>query len=325
MGTSLVQFKQTLTQMMAKQDLTLPSTVNPDTFRNAAIVAAQTNPSILQCSPESVFTAVRHLAGIGLMPDGREAAIVPFKGRAQAQPMVYGIIKAVKQSGQVRSIRAEVVYENERLHMSDDIVDRTWRHTQASGEPLDPMNRGGVEVAGAYAVAVLKDGTVEFIAMSRQEIEKRRKASPNQKGDTPTGIWADWYEEMAKKTVIRALCKILPMSSEDVSRILDKDPTFQEVPVKDITPPETTQERLERIAREKAAEQQDEAAEAVFDGPVYDETLAAPMDEAFSEGADAFDQGKAEADNPYEENPEYSSWLYGWRQAQKAHKTGGEA
>src|SRR6056297_2544476 len=157
--TSIVQFKQTLTAMIDKKDLQLPTTVNPDTFRNAAIVAVQTNPTILNCSPESVFTAVRHLAGIGLMPDGREAALVPFKGRAQAQPMVYGLIKAVKQSGKVKSIFADVVYEGETLEIWLEDGERKFNHTREDGSKLNPMSRGG-EVIGAYAVAKLQDGTV---------------------------------------------------------------------------------------------------------------------------------------------------------------------
>ena len=51
--------------------------------------------------------------------------------------------------------------------------------------------------------------------MSLEEVEKRRIASANQRDpQKPTGIWEKWYDEMAKKTVIRNLCKRLPMSSE---------------------------------------------------------------------------------------------------------------
>jgi hypothetical protein len=41
------------------------------------------------------------LAQDGLLPDGREAAVVMFGNKAQAMPMIAGILKKVRQSGEV--------------------------------------------------------------------------------------------------------------------------------------------------------------------------------------------------------------------------------
>lgn len=337
MGTSVVEFKHNLTTMMDNGDLSLPSTVNPDAFRNAAIIAVQTNPDLRKLDPTHIFTAVRHLAGMGLVPDNREAAIVPFKGRAQAMPMVYGIIKSLKQSGQVMSIFAEVVYEGEVIEVWIEDGERKFDHRMADGSKINPMDRGGGKIEGAFAVAKLRDGTVEFEPMSKQEIEKRRKASANQKDAAPTGIWRDWYEEMAKKTVIRAIAKRLPMSAEDRT-VIDKDPTFIDPDLaRDITPRETTEERLARLAQQRIEDEdqsppvkpEDEAQSAVLDvededqSPEYDATLWAPMDAEFTAGVKAFEAGMKETMCPHTENPAYSQWLGGFREALKAaDKTG---
>lgn len=248
--TDLVTFKRNLTAMVERGELALPSTVNQDAFKNAAIIAFQNNPELRNASPESVFTALRHLAGSGLMPDGRESAIVIYKGKAQAQPMVSGLRKIARNSGQVKAMWDDVVYEGETiLARYDDEGVRVLEHVNEDGTPLDMMKRGG-EIVGAYASAKLKDGTVVTEVMTKEQIEKRRRASPNQKGDKPTYIWADWYEEMARKTAVRALCKQLPMSTEDYLRI-EADPTFREVEMRDVSPKETTAERLRREKRER--------------------------------------------------------------------------
>lgn len=322
MGTDIVTFKKTLGAMIDKGDLTLPSTVSPDAFRNAAIVAFQTNPQIRKGSPESVFTALRHIAGAGLMPDGREAAIVVYGDKAQAQPMVAGLRKIARNSGQIVAMWDDVVYDGETIIARFENGVRVMEHVKEDGSPIDMMKRGG-EIVGAYAAAKLKDGTVEMEPMTLEQIEKRRKASPNQKGDQPTGIWRDWYDEMARKTVVRALCKRLPMSSEDYARI-DADPTFRDLEdPKNVTPKETTEERLKRLADARKKEKPKEEEPDTIEGqatalPEYDEALVFPGDPAFDEGAAAFNSGIDADQNPYTDDAGgFSNWLAGWRQAEE--------
>ena len=61
-----------------------------------------------------------------------------------------------------------------------------------------------------YAVATMKDGTRRCEVMTREEVELVRRSS-RASTDTP---WTTYYNEMAKKTVFRRLCKWLPYSSE---------------------------------------------------------------------------------------------------------------
>lgn len=267
MGTDITTFKKHLGAMIEREEFALPTDIDANTFRNAALVAFQTNAEIRKCSPESVFTSLRHLAGVGLMPDGREAAIVRFGDKAQAMPMVWGIVKSVKRSGSVVSLWAEIVYEGESLETWVEDGELKFNHVNEDGSRLNPMKRNRSQVIGAYAVAKMTDGSIEFEPMDIEQIEKRRMASPNQRSKEPTGIWKDWYEEQAKKTVIRSLCKRLPMSAADKNRILDKDPTMQAVEAKDVTPAETTEERLKRLKAEREEEVTD-PIEEVMDAEV---------------------------------------------------------
>lgn len=311
----IVQFRSDLTRLKDSGELDmLPSNVSFEAFKNAAIVAITDNPAILQCGRESVFKAIRRLAAAGLVPDGQEAAIVPFKGQAQAMPMVRGLIKVARNSAEITSIWSDVVYEGEDFSMWVEDGERKFRHD------YDAMNRSG-EIVGAYAVAKLKDGTIEVEPMGRPEIEKRRMASANQKGPQPSGIWAQWYSEMARKTVIRALCKRLPMSAEDHRRIMVED---EDNAVRLVNPaPDTGERKMNLAQRLQQAQEEPEP----LTGEVMDEHWTDgidpddgfPGDDEFDEGREAFEKSVPLTDCPYEADREKAaSWIAGWRGAQEA-------
>ena len=310
---AVVAFKKTLGTMIERGDVPLPSSVNPDAFRNAAIVAIQDNPRILTCRQETVYRSVRQLAAMGLVPDGREAALVPFKDKAgglacQAIPMVYGLVKAARNSGVVRSIRAHIVYQREidedRFEYVVGDQERLEHRPILFGDRGDPV--------AVYAIAEMKDGGFIRAFMSADDVEKVRRAAASQRikgkvSDKPIGIWRDWQDEMWKKTAIRRLCKMLPLSAEDYSRIM-QDPEFDGV-MKDVTPPETTEERLKRVA---AAKEPQEPASDDVEVIAFDPSLVFPGDEAFTAGQKAADDGAEITDNPYSENPAYSNWHGGF-------------
>lgn len=318
----IVQFKADLSRLKDAGELDmLPANVSYEAFRNAAVVAITDNPAILQCNRESVFKAIRRLAAAGLVPDGREAAIVPFKGAAQAMPMVYGLLKVARNSGEISSIWAEVVMGDEEFEIKMIDGERKFEHR------YDPLTRGG-EIKGAYAVAKLKDGTIEIEAMGRDQIEKRRRASANQRSEGPSGIWQQWYDEMAKKTVIRALVKRLPMSSEDMRRVMIED---EDNSIRDVTPEEKP--RGPNLAQRLAAQR------ATQDAPALDGEVMPPEGEkasdahwtdvepadyfpgtpAFTEGLNAAKDGIAAQECPYEQGTEQANdWLGAWHGYQKA-------
>lgn len=319
----LVEFKHNLQRLIDAKELALPSNVSMDAFRNAAIVAVQDNPTILTCNPESVFKAIRKLAGAGLVPDGQEAAIVPFKGQAQAMPMVRGLRKIARNSGEIASLWDEVVYEGEILTITVDDGERRFQHKQADGSPLDALTRGG-DVVGAYAVAKLKDGTVEFLSMNKKAIEKRRMASASQRGKSnPDGVWRDWYEEMARKTVVRGLCNKLPMSAEDVRRIMEEDDA-NAVQLRDITPADEAPAPRRNLAQ-RLADPELPASEPEILPPEGSQDLdlsaAFPGSDEWDEGVKAFQAGDPEDACPYDtDNEKITNWIGGYRAAAQAQE-----
>jgi recombination protein RecT len=165
-----------------------------------ALAAIRRMPALLNCDRQSLFNAVLAAAQDGLMPDGREGAIVPRKGKANWQPMIAGIYKKVKTSGSVATISANVVYEGEPFDvlLGDDerIVHRRDMAKVADGNE-----------AAVYAIATLKDGTKEREVMTWDQVMTVRQTS-----STPNdGPWVTSPGEMARKTVVRRLAKRLPV------------------------------------------------------------------------------------------------------------------
>ncbi len=210
-----------LTKMEPEFKKTLPEHVSPEKFVRVSVTAVQQNPDLLNADRTSLYGACMKCAQDGLLPDGREAALVIFGGKVQYMPMVAGILKKVRNSGELASIAAHVVHKKDKFKFTLGDEEKIEHETP----PLDE-DRG--EPIGAYAVALLKDGSRIREVMTLAEIEKVRSVSRSGAG----GPWKSWWGEMAKKTVIRRLSKRLPMSTdlESVIRADDEDVDLDKVP-----------------------------------------------------------------------------------------------
>lgn len=194
----------------------LPGHIKIDDFRNAFLTAVQRNPRLLEADRKSLWLALQGAAGMGLKPDGREGALVIFNddenssgGKVRAvqwMPMVRGLVQLVRNTGQISSLRASLVYQGEDFEVIDSDGRLTYRHKRSVDPTFDDTPD---RIIGAYAVANYRDGGYEFAFFSRAQIDRRRAVSRAKKGP-----WGPWYDEMARKTVLRHLIKTLPQSRE---------------------------------------------------------------------------------------------------------------
>ena len=221
----------------------LPAHVPVEKFKRVVMTALINSPSLLECDAKSVLTACSRAAADGLLPDGREGAIVKFKDKAQWMPMIAGILKKVRNSGELLSISAHCVYKKDtfRYRLGDD---ENIEHMPFLGE--DPG-----DIVAVYAIAKTKDGGIYREVMTRPQIEKVRAVS-RAKDDGP---WVAWWDEMARKTVIRRLAKRLPMSTdkeEDIRAMLERDD--DERPMQDVTTSSGLEPAEPRPTREEFAD-----------------------------------------------------------------------
>lgn len=207
--------RQNLQAMAPELKAALPAHVTVEKFTRVAQTAIQNNPDLLNVDRKSLFGAIVRLAQDGLLPDGREGAIVKFGNVAQAMPMIAGVLKKIRQSGDVAKISAQVVYENDHF-----VVSYGFDEDVTHNPP--PLDKPRGKAIGAYATAVLKDGSRLLEVMSLEEIEKVRNVS-RAKGNGP---WVQWWGEMARKTVMRRLSKRLPMSTDLEDEVFSRDETM---------------------------------------------------------------------------------------------------
>lgn len=197
--------------VMSQIRAALPRHLTAERMLRVVMTAVQKTPRLLECSERSLIGAVVEASQLGLEPDGVRglAYLIPRRNRktggyeAQLQIGYKGLIDLARRSGQIQTITAEVVYQKDAFRvvkgLHPDLV-----HEPAWNEP-DPG-----PVIGAYAVAVLKDGGVQFHVMSTKEIEDIRKRSQS----ANDGPWVTDWNWMAKKTVVKQLTKLLPSSIE---------------------------------------------------------------------------------------------------------------
>jgi recombination protein RecT len=228
-------FRHTVKVMEPQLAMALPAHIKPDKFIRTLMTTVQMNPSLLECNRESVLGAVMQSAQQGLFPDGKEAAIIKYGEKAQFIPMTAGILKKVRNSGELISIASQIIHEHDKF--------RYW--VDGDGEHLehDPnlfSDRG--KRIGVYAIAKTKNDGVYVEVMTEAQVMAVKKVSKSK-----SGPWAgDFEEEMWKKTVIRRLSKRLPMST-DLEGLIHSDDDLYDLEPK-VTAAETPPAKSSRLA-----------------------------------------------------------------------------
>jgi recombination protein RecT len=206
----------------------LPAHIPAERFKRVLLRAVQKNPDLLTANRASLLNAAMDAATDGLLPDGREGAIVTFNTRvnrdgkwvvikqAQWMPMIAGILKKVRNSGELKSITANLVYGGDIFRYWVDENGEHLNHEPADNPEKSIFRR-------AYAMAITNDGGVYISVMDAEQIAQVQAVSRSKDKDgNPKGPWADWWEEMVKKTVMRRLAKKLPTSA-DLDDLMRRD------------------------------------------------------------------------------------------------------
>ena len=242
-------FKLDLERMGPQFRAVLPEHISLDRFKRTVLTAVTNSPGILEADRRTLFSSALKAASDGLLPDGREAAFVKY-GRGESAtvsylPMIGGLLKKVRQSGELRSITANLIHESDEFEY---YIDENGEHLRHRPDLLSD-DRG--PITGAYAQALTKDGGVYIEVMSRRDLDAVRNVSRAK----DSGPWKTWYGEMARKSVMRRLIKRLPTNTE-LATILSRDeehydlktPPAQEQ--KNISGPENLKKLMDKVVTE---------------------------------------------------------------------------
>lgn len=198
----------------------LPSHLDVNRLVRVMTNVIRYNPSIASCTQKSLLSAVIQSAQLGLEPNIMgHCWFVPYSNRKtgnseiQFQIGYKGWMELVNRSGKAVILMTETVREKDEFKISLGL-NQNLEHVPANGE------RG--KIIGFYATAkLLVSGEKIFKYMTVDEIDKV-KALAKMDLKNPDAIWNKFYEQMAIKTVIKNLCKLLPKSVE-LDRAMSSD------------------------------------------------------------------------------------------------------
>lgn len=215
---TLKDFVQQMEGQFAKA---LPKVITADRFTRIALTALSSNPKLMGCDRNSFLGALMNAAQLGLEPNTPlgQAYLIPFKNNklgiteCQFQIGYKGLLDLAYRSGEVATVQAQVVYENDKFEYELGLEPKLV-HIPADGD------RGAA--VRVYAVFKLKNGGYSFEVMSMEDV--KRHAQKYSKAFS-YGPWQTNFEEMAKKTVLKKVLKYAPIRSDFIVDAVQKDDT----------------------------------------------------------------------------------------------------
>lgn len=182
-----------------------------------AMEAVNKTPLLLKCSFDSFARALLTCSEVRLYPGAlQEAALIPYGKDVKFIPQYQGLVKLAYNTGVVRSITTNVVYEGDEF---DYCLGTTQflKHRPCLGSNEERGNRKCV-----YCCIETTNG-VQIVVLAMRFIEGIRARSPGARsGSSPWNGTEDDYDAMARKTALKQALKLVPKSIT-LARALDSD------------------------------------------------------------------------------------------------------
>ncbi len=186
----------------------LPSVMTPERFTRMVLTAITQTPKLAECTPASFIGAMLTAAQLGVEPNTPlgQAYLIPFKNKGvlqcQFQLGYKGMLDLAHRSGEIKSIEARTVYEN------DEFVYSLGLEPKLEHKPA--LTNRGNSIA-YYAVIHLITGGYIFEVMSKEDVSTHARRFSKAFDNGP---WKTDFDEMAKKTVLKKALKYAPLKTE---------------------------------------------------------------------------------------------------------------
>lgn len=211
-------------QEKTQYGLSFPADYNPtNALMGAYLILKETcdknGKNVLEsCSQTSIATALMDMCTLGLNASKKQGYFIAYGGKCQFQKSYFGNITLARRNG-MKKISAEIIYEGD-----------TFKYHIENGEKIidvheqDFMNIDVEKIKGAYAVATMDDGSIKVEVMNISQLKKAWNQRQGGLKEDATSTHTKFRDQMAKKTVINRLCKMIGNTSTDgnIAEISDR-------------------------------------------------------------------------------------------------------
>ena len=220
-GLSKNEFKSVLNNFKSEIEAALPVHLkrNADKYARQALSLFSQNPKLQRCTGVTILSALMTATGLGLdlTPQLGQCYIIPYDNKkkqgnnwvtvteATFQLGYRGAIALAYRSGEVTRIAAEVVHEKDYFEYSKGL-NPVLEHRESEEEDRGPVRY-------VYAVANFKNGGYAFEVWPVSKVVAHAKKF-SKSYNSNSSPWKTDFESMAKKTLIMAIWKYLPLSTE---------------------------------------------------------------------------------------------------------------
>jgi len=205
----LVTVQNNLTKLLDEKKDALPKDFNQTRFMQNCMTVLLDTKDIDKIEPISIVRTMLKGAFLGLDFFNKECYAIPYAGKMQFIADYKGEKKIVKKYSinPIQDIYAKLV------RAGDEFEECVIAGQQTIN--FKPLSFNDNEIEGVFAVVLFKDGSMQYEVMSVKEIEQTR----NNFSKMANGqAWTKSFGEMAKKTVLRRLCKHIEIDFESVEQ-----------------------------------------------------------------------------------------------------------
>ena len=152
----------------------LPAHIPVERFVRVVLTAIQTSPKLAQMDRASLWNACMRAAQDGLLPDGREGALVPFKGKVTWIPMVGGIRKKVRNSEAIATWDVHAVHAKDQFQF--ELGDDPYiKHKPLHAEAARAQRRGDGRAVPCPAARACRSGAAHRRLLGRGPKDRREE------------------------------------------------------------------------------------------------------------------------------------------------------
>jgi len=196
----------------------LPKEMDAERFIRLCLITIRSSARLMSCSPQSIFLAMLKAAELKLQPSALSgmAYFVPYGNQCQLIIGYKGLMSLARRSNELINIDAKAVYQED--HFDYQFGSNPYLIHRYQG------NHVGQEPTHFYAIAYFKNNNAcQFEILSNEEIKYHRDQFSARGSDREDSPWRKHYDAMAKKTVLRKLCSLLPLEDVVQSTLTEED------------------------------------------------------------------------------------------------------